>query len=264
MRMKTFLAIVFVLCCSALNNVMVNTLGIGFTPSQWGANSFLSPIPTTVEAVGFTNMGYYVRNDGSDSNCSGLFDAPDPGSGGLPRPCAFALPQTAVNAAACGDTIYLKAGHTWTTAGQFATVLTINKACSAGSPLTIKSTLADTIAQARPATLIPSGTTLANMANLLSVGGLGGGFGPIIVQSPASYIVLDGLHLTTTGAGDNSTNNLINAESGNHITIQRSYFHPPETSTVDWERSAERAVAAWPRPGPPARAEPGAAPARAQ
>lgn len=185
----------------------------------------------------------YVRTDGSNTNCSGLIDAADPGSGATPRACALATPQYAQDNSSCGDTIFLKATHTWTTASGSTPVLTITKACSSGSPLTIKSTLADTIAQARPATLIPSAGTLAKFANLLSTGGSGGGVGPILIQSPAAYVVLDGLHLTTTGAGDNSTNALISAESGNHITIQRSYLHPPETSTSDWERSVERGVA---------------------
>ncbi len=40
---------------------------------------------------------YYVRTAGSDTNCSGLVNANDPGSGSLPRPCAFATLQKASN-----------------------------------------------------------------------------------------------------------------------------------------------------------------------
>ncbi len=53
----------------------------------------------------------YVRVDGSDSNCSGLSDAADPGTGTIPRACAFQTPGHVAGggnggvgvAKACGD-----------------------------------------------------------------------------------------------------------------------------------------------------------------
>jgi hypothetical protein len=42
---------------------------------------------------------YYVRAAGSDTNCSGLVNADDPGTGTIPRACAFATPQQPVNVA---------------------------------------------------------------------------------------------------------------------------------------------------------------------
>lgn len=38
---------------------------------------------------------YYVRPSGNDTNCSGLVNANDPGTGTLPRACAFQTPQKA-------------------------------------------------------------------------------------------------------------------------------------------------------------------------
>lgn len=40
---------------------------------------------------------YYVRTDGSDANCSGQVNAADPGSGTVPRACAFLTIQKSVN-----------------------------------------------------------------------------------------------------------------------------------------------------------------------
>lgn len=58
----------------------------------------------------------HVRVDGSDAACSGLVDAPDPGSGTMPRDCAFQTPQKGVDAAGPGDTVLLHAG-TYTDSG---------------------------------------------------------------------------------------------------------------------------------------------------
>lgn len=179
---------------------------------------------------------YYVRTDGNNA-CDGLVDAP--GSSGA---CAWATPQYAHDTASCADTVYLKSNQTWTTAGQYLTVLTVTKVCTAGNEMVFKSTLADTISASRPATLEPDGGTLAKYAHMIAVGGSGGGYGPIIVDAAARYIIFDGIHLTTQGSGNNSANSLLSTD-GNHITVRRSYFHPPETSQVDWERSTQRAVA---------------------
>ena len=59
---------------------------------------------------------YHVRIDGSDTACSGLEDAADPGTGTPPRECAFRTPQKGANTAVGGDTVLIHAG-TYTTAG---------------------------------------------------------------------------------------------------------------------------------------------------
>jgi hypothetical protein len=59
---------------------------------------------------------WHVRTNGSDANCSGLVDAADPGTGTLPRPCAFRSPQKGADSAAGGDTVLIHAG-TYTSAG---------------------------------------------------------------------------------------------------------------------------------------------------
>jgi len=55
-------------------------------------------------------MIWHVRPDGDDSFCDGLFDAADPGTGSLPRHCAFETPQWAVDMALGGETVVLHAG----------------------------------------------------------------------------------------------------------------------------------------------------------
>ena len=59
---------------------------------------------------------WHVRTDGSDSNCTGVVNAADPGTGTVPRACAFAGPQKAVDSAISGDTVLIHAG-TYTAAG---------------------------------------------------------------------------------------------------------------------------------------------------
>lgn len=53
---------------------------------------------------------WYVRMDGSDANCDGLTDAADPGSGAIPRACAFSSITYAIGAASAGDTVFIDAG----------------------------------------------------------------------------------------------------------------------------------------------------------
>lgn len=55
-------------------------------------------------------VGLFVRTDGSDANCDGLTDAADPGSGAIPRACAFATLKQAAASAAAGQTITVGAG----------------------------------------------------------------------------------------------------------------------------------------------------------
>jgi len=88
---------------------------------------------------------YHVRTNGSDTNCSGLVDAADPGSGSLPRACAFRSPQKGADTAAGGDTVLIHAG-TYTSPGatvqNVSTILGINlrsDLTSEATRLTIKS-----------------------------------------------------------------------------------------------------------------------------
>jgi len=53
---------------------------------------------------------WYVRTDGHDTKCSGLVDAADPGTGDIPRACAFTTIQYAIDAATAGDTVNVAAG----------------------------------------------------------------------------------------------------------------------------------------------------------
>ncbi len=55
---------------------------------------------------------YIAHINGSDTNCSGLVNAADPGSGTIPRPCGFRMPQKAVDTMACGDEALLSCGGT--------------------------------------------------------------------------------------------------------------------------------------------------------
>jgi hypothetical protein len=66
------------------------------------------PISGDVISVGAQT--YYVSKSGSDTNCDGLSEVDDPGSGTLPRNCAFSTIQHAVDAASDGDSIYVAAG----------------------------------------------------------------------------------------------------------------------------------------------------------
>ncbi len=53
---------------------------------------------------------YYVRNGGSDTNCNGLGNADDPGTGTLPRECSFSSIQHAIDTASSGDIINVAPG----------------------------------------------------------------------------------------------------------------------------------------------------------
>jgi hypothetical protein len=60
---------------------------------------------------------WHVRTDGNDSTCNGKADAADPGSGAIPRACAFVTPQRAVDVAGQADTILIHHG-TYTAGGD--------------------------------------------------------------------------------------------------------------------------------------------------
>lgn len=55
---------------------------------------------------------YYVRPGGSDSNCSGLADANDPGTGSAPRSCAFSSPRGCIShmGSGAGDSCLIHGG----------------------------------------------------------------------------------------------------------------------------------------------------------
>jgi uncharacterized repeat protein (TIGR01451 family) len=74
---------------------------------------------------------YYVRTDGSDTNCSGLVDAADPGAGALPRACAFRTIQKAHDVAPFDSTINVQPGGIFNTAADVS---------SLSKPLTIQRT----------------------------------------------------------------------------------------------------------------------------
>lgn len=67
-------------------------------------NNFTITVTTTVSPPSGHNY-FFMRSAGSDTNCSGIVNADDPGSGGLPRPCAWATPNHAVS---CGDAIVMQ------------------------------------------------------------------------------------------------------------------------------------------------------------
>ncbi len=53
---------------------------------------------------------WYVRTDGSDTNCDGTADAADPGGTGGPFACSFKTIQKGIDSAATGDTVHVAAG----------------------------------------------------------------------------------------------------------------------------------------------------------
>src|SRR5262245_26419788 len=73
---------------------------------------------------------YHVRTDGHDTNCNGLVNAADPGSGTVPRACAFRSPQKGADTATGGETVLIHAG-TYTAAGaavqNASTILGLNQ-----------------------------------------------------------------------------------------------------------------------------------------
>lgn len=63
-----------------LNNVVVDTAAVGYSTAEWGAGSILSPIPTTIAGVGFTNAAAEIYSLDVTSNYKNdATDGTDPG-----------------------------------------------------------------------------------------------------------------------------------------------------------------------------------------
>lgn len=94
------------------------------------------------------NRTYYVRaTGGSNANCSGLANVSDPGTGALPRACAFATPQKA------SDTIlYTLDLNTFSATAELTGAFTSGFSCGAtpvgGGTITVNSTAGASIATA--------------------------------------------------------------------------------------------------------------------
>lgn len=74
---------------------------------------------------------YYVRSDGSDTRCTGLADAADPGSGGAGQACSWkTLSKVNGSSFSPDDSVLLKRGDTW------HEYLTIPSSGSSGHPIT--------------------------------------------------------------------------------------------------------------------------------
>jgi hypothetical protein len=134
----------------------------------WGSALAGGPVATT----------YHVRTNGSDTNCDGLVDAGDPGSGTLPRACSFGSPQKGADTATGGDTVLIHAG-TYTAAGasvqNASTILGLNMR-------------ADLISEATRLTIKAAGdgNVTFDGSNLLTTG---------IVLFGTSYITIQGIEI---------------------------------------------------------------------
>lgn len=159
---------------------------------------------------------------------------------GLPAPLPATITvnagddlQAKYNSALCGDTLILQAGATWDTT-SVNTPFVFNKACSAGSPITIRSS-----------GTLPSGRVSPSNAGQMARIRAKGQEGAITFNNTGAYHILDGLEITNVGSDTEQemVNVLIVATSPNvnNITIQRSYIHPKETGT-DYTRSVIQAI----------------------
>lgn len=194
-------------------------------------------VETTNYVASLVGTNRYVRPGGHDTNCNGLFDVDDPGSGGLPRNCAFRTIQTGVSAAAAnsGDFINLQANQTW----SLTSPVVVTQNSSASTPLTIRSSNYGSLPSGR---VSPSDAT--NMPKIqTNVSG-----GAFSIDSDAGGIVFDGLEVTDNATGSTNVNYLFDlgetaAGTHNKITIQRSFLHPGnESDTTTWIRRLTRAV----------------------
>lgn len=207
----------------------------------------------------FVPQTYFVRNDGSQS-CNGLVDAPYPGTG-TGVPCAFSNLQHGLNSLTYGDTLKLKAGHTFTRGGGiFASFILANK----GTPPTGTDadyiTITTTDTSGTPAALsgYPAARTrittamAANMPHV-RIDASTPAFG---FNAGAKYWKIERLDISNTpighqcirliGTGDGVE---INSRAAvlDRITIQLNWIHPIEedgtvlTSAND-DRTAENAI----------------------
>lgn len=199
-----------------------------------GATDLDQPYGTNHWQMGVAEIGaitWFARTDGSNTNCSGVVDAADPGSGALPRACAFADVPTAVAASQCGDTIKANAAHSWDTAG----ITLPDKGCSAAIPITITS---NAVLPARRS----AGAADAALTPRFRTTGGGVAAAAFIAASGADGWVLDGLEITDN-AGTDHVNMLVDFSHGSNdgMTMTRCYLHQKETG-VNYQRSAAIAM----------------------
>ena len=124
---------------------------------------------------------YYVRTSGNDSNCSGLVDADDPGTGTIPRACAFATPQKPTDVILY--TLDLN-GQTVTTTltGSFTSGILCSGAFTGGGSVvyggtgSITTTSANAIAATAGCRITVSGLTLSTITGGVSLLAYSGGF----------------------------------------------------------------------------------------
>lgn len=96
------LGLLFALVTSAAwaQNPTCPTRPVGDNSNACASTAFVSQNAVTSAEIRerlTASRTYYVRTAGNDTNCSGLTNVNDPGSGTLPRACAFATPQKPVN-----------------------------------------------------------------------------------------------------------------------------------------------------------------------
>jgi hypothetical protein len=200
---------------------VVLPVGLGFRST---INSFTLPLATT----------YYVRTDGgSASQCTGLVNAPYPGSG-TGQACGLASLPAAIAAASCGDTIRLKNGQIF----DFGSPVALNKSCSASAPLVI-STTADG--------LLPAGRVGPSDAPNMPRLRITQPTALFTTTLGAAYWTLDGLEITDNQTVGLSPYFLDFGETGgtpNHMTVQRCYIHPKEPTGAGgtWFHYVKRAI----------------------
>jgi len=115
--------------------------------------------PETVVPA-FAGKTFFVRTDGGPiSRCTGLANAPDTGTG-TNQPCGLSNLQEALNAVACGDTVKLRHGDTFTGPG----FLVRNKGNCTNNYITIET---DDIANLPPGRLNPA-TSISHLATIKS------------------------------------------------------------------------------------------------
>lgn len=161
---------------------------------------------------------FFVRGDGgSAARCTGLANAPDPGSGSA-QACAWSSPQTAFNAATGGDVVSIRANDSFT--GNFA----IPNYGAGTSYVTVQTT----------GTIPASGTRItpafsAQMPKLVS----GNTLPTMTFDTGAHHYRFIGIEVTSVG-GSVVTQSLIDL-SGSFIDYHRCWVHEAtnDTSTPD-------------------------------
>ncbi len=144
--------------------------------------------------------------------------------------------QDAINSAQCGYIIELQAGATWDTGSNIeATFHLPNKNCTAGTPITIRSSAHSSLPMGR--------ISLAHASNMPRLRVLAQG-GHVFLAAPgAGHWILDGLELTDniTSAGEAHSLLDYSAAGVHDMTVTRSYMHQKE-SNPDYSRNLIRAM----------------------